>query len=101
MVELLLCLIIVVLGHSLMKRRVRLSQALGPRIRSVLSECDVEDAEDHRRMIGQIDNLISVMNVTQVMIHVWCVWLFLCCLFAFVCSFPCFFVCFVFVEILF
>ena len=43
----------------------RLSQALGPKIRSLLLECDVDDPEDHQLLLASVDNLISTLYVTQ------------------------------------
>ncbi len=51
-------------GHSLVQRRTRLSQSMGPVLKSLLAGCEVEDAEEVALLVGRVDNLILTLNVT-------------------------------------
>ena len=52
-------------GRSLVQRRTRLSQALGPAVRAALANCEVEDPEDVALLIGRVDHLILSLHVAS------------------------------------
>ncbi len=53
-------------GRSLVQRRTRLSQELGPLLRATLGNCEVEDPEQVALLVGRVDHLIlSLCVVTE------------------------------------
>jgi hypothetical protein len=50
-------------GRSLVQRRTRLSQVLGPVLRDTLRGCEVEDPEEVALLVGRVDHLILSLCV--------------------------------------